>query len=213
MTFNAHGDAVEEGENDRIGLGSAAEDNADDVMVTTSLQLGEQALQRVVRAPEHPSQVQPDGLDEAALGSLVHALLAEVADSAEWPKIRARFAARWTLNEGDRNTILTWADGVFEKEDSAAFFEPGCTVECEPEWMNEGRAMRPDRVVRKGDGWHVIDFKTGAVDIETHSCQVSEYMSVLAALENTKPRGWILYLNPWRLVEVSASGAPRIFET
>ena len=213
MTFNAHGDAVEEGENDRIGLGSAAVDDADDNVVTTSLQLGEQALQRVVRAPEHPSQVQPDGLDEAALGSLVHALLAEVADSAEWPKIRARFAARWTLNEGDRNTILTWADGVFAEEDSAAFFEPGCTVECEPEWMNKGRAMRPDRVVRKGDGWHVIDFKTGAVDIETHSSQVRDYMSVLATLENTKPRGWILYLNPWRLVEVSASGAPRIFET
>jgi len=73
--------------------------------------------------------------------------------------------------------------------------------------------MRPDRVVRKGDGWHVIDFKTGAVDIETHSGQVRNYMSVLAALENTTPRGWILYLNPWRLVEVSASGAPRIFET
>ena len=57
-----------------------------------------------------------------------------------------------------------------------------------------------------------MDFKSGEVHVDAHAKQVRRYMNALAAFESTTPRGWILYLNPWRLVEVPANETPRIFE-
>ena len=211
-SFGADGDALSHGTPDRKA-GEESTENASEVdVVTTRLHLGEQAAQRVVLAPGHTSQVHADTLDEAALGTLVHDVLSQVRHAGDWPQIRARFEARWTLSAEDRATVLTWADRVFAHDASAAFFETGATVECEPEWMDDDGPIRPDRVVQTTTGWHVVDFKTGAENVEKHASQVRRYMDALAALENTAPRGWILYLNPWRLVEVPVNAQPRIFE-
>jgi ATP-dependent exoDNAse (exonuclease V) beta subunit len=115
------------------------------------------------------------------------------------------------LNETDRSTVLKWADRVFEDERCQTFFAAGSLVECEPEWMGQKGLMRPDRVVRNEEGWHVVDYKTGEVNLDVHANQVRKYMRTLAALESTQPRGWILYLNPLRLVEVFPEETPRIF--
>ena len=208
--FSAHGDAVERGAVDRAAVSEAEEEAL--AVVTTGLDLGEQAAQRVVRSRPQVSQVHPDGLAEAELGTLVHDLLAEVQTLQDWPQVRSRFASRWSLESDDRRKVLTWADRVFSEARSAAFFEATMRVECEPEWMDEHGPMRPDRVVQTPTGWHVVDFKSGEVDVETHANQVRRYMDALADLEGATPSGWILYLNPWRLVEVPANAQPRIFE-
>ena len=57
-----------------------------------------------------------------------------------------------------------------------SFFASGSTVECEPEWMGEEGLMRPDRVVRNEEGWHVVDYKTGEVNVDAHARQVRKYM-------------------------------------
>ena len=208
-SFGASGDAVTQGVADRVAT-EARTDEAVDV-VTTRLHLGEQAAQRVVMAASHVSQVQADSLDEAALGTLVHDLLSEVLHEDQWPEVRARFEARWTLSPEDRSTVLAWADEVFSNAESRRFFAPTNRVECEPAWMDDGGLIRPDRVVCGDDGWHVLDFKSGEVDVEKHGAQVQRYVAALDALESTTSRGWILYLNPWRLVEVETNAAPRIF--
>ena len=51
------------------------------------------------------------------------------------------------------------------------------------EWMGEEGLMRPDRVVRNEEGWHVVDYKTGEVNVDTHAKQVRKYMRTLAALD------------------------------
>ena len=210
--FVASGDAIVHGANDRSTPAQKDKAMPSTAVVTSHLRLGEKAAQRVVMPTRHPSQVHPDGLDDADLGTLVHLLLAEVKAWDEWPQVRGRFHARWTLNETDRATVLRWADRVFEDERCRAFFAPGCLVECEPEWLGEEGLMRPDRVVRNQDGWHVVDYKTGEVNVDAHADQVRKYMRTLAALESTHARGWILYLNPLRLVEVFPEETPRIFE-
>ena len=210
-SFLSNGDAILHGANDRRSMDSSEQESPSEAVVTTRLQLGEASAQRVVMPEGHPSQVHPDGLDEAALGTLVHNLLAEVKEHADWARVRTRFKTRWTLNETDRETVLHWADRVFEDERAMSFFASGSTVECEPEWMGEEGLMRPDRVVRNEEGWHVVDYKTGEVNVDAHAKQVRKYMRTLAALESTRPRGWILYLNPLRLVEVFPDETPRIF--
>ena len=208
-SFGASGDAVTQGVADRVATEARADEAVD--VVTTRLHLGEQAAQRVVMAASHVSQVQADTLDEAALGTLVHDLLSEVLHEDQWPEVRARFEARWTLSPEDRSTVLAWADEVFANAESRRFFAPTNSVECEPAWMDDGGLIRPDRVVCGEDGWHVLDFKSGEVDVEKHGTQVQRYVAALDALESTTSRGWILYLNPWRLVEVATNAAPRIF--
>ena len=211
--LTAHGDAVVHGANDRrVADPSETSSVTSNKVLITQLRLGEKAAQRVVMPANHPSQVHPDGLDEAALGTLVHDLLAEVKELGDWPQIRSRFHARWTLNEVDRSKVLGWVDAVFENERCRSFFSPGAVVECEPEWMGDEGLMRPDRVLRNEDGWHVLDYKTGGEDVEAHARQVRKYMRTLEALESVQPRGWILYLNPLRLVEVFPVETARIFE-
>ena len=209
--FANHGDCLDRGVADRLDSGKGNDDGGPS-LVTTRLNLGEQAAQRVVMARPQFSQVHPDGLVEAELGTLVHELLAEVQTIEDWPQVRARFASRWSLEPEDRKRVLSWADSVFSEAESAAFFEVGVKAECEPDWMDEYGPMRPDRVLRKRDGWHVVDFKSGDVNVEKHTKQVRRYMNALADLEVTTPRGWILYLNPWRLIEVPEKAAPRILD-
>lgn len=207
--FSASGDAITQGAADRIAGADRKEDAVE--VVTTQLHLGEQAAQRVVMAPAHVSQVHADALDDAALGTLLHDLLAEVHHEGRWPVVRARFEARWTLSTEDRAKVLGWADEVFAHDESKRFFHPDWHAECEAEWMDERGLMRPDRVVKGDGGWHVVDFKSGEEDLEKHGEQVRRYCTALDLMESTTSKGWILYLNPWRLVEVETNAAPRIF--
>ena len=209
--FHHHGDAVLEGVPDRDGASPKSHAGTSRV-VTTSLQLGEQVAQRVAMSPSHLSQVHADGLSDAALGTLVHDLLAEVKTVDDWPTIRSRFLACWTLDPTNRAKVLKWADRVFEHPESAVFFQNPLHVECEPEWMDRHGPIRPDRVVQTSTGWHVVDFKSGEENVEEHTTQVRRYMAALADMELKEPTGWILYLDPWRLVEVTGQPQPRIFD-
>ena len=178
----------------------------------TDLVLGEQVSQRVVLGPNHHALVQPDGLDESALGTVVHDLLAEVKTASDWAQVRQRFERRWTLSEADKTKVVAWAEEVFSNPGSAAFFAEGLHVECEPEWSDGSKAVRPDRVVHDGTMWHVIDFKSGEVSKSEHIQQVQGYMEVLSSLESGFVKGWILYLDPWRLLPVPQRQEPLIFD-
>ena len=67
-------------------------------------------------------------------------------------------------------------------------------------------------MVQTSTGWHVVDFKSGEENVEEHATQVRRYMAALADMELKEPTGWILYLDPWRLVEVTAQPQPRILD-
>lgn len=211
--FTSSGDAVTEGAND----GAPSDDDgpldeAKPMVQTTGLVLGEQVSQRVVLGPNHHALVQPDGLDESALGTVVHDLLAEVKTASDWAQVKQRFERRWTLSEADKAKVVAWAEEVFSNPGSAAFFAEGLHVECEPEWSDGSKAVRPDRVVHDGTLWHVVDFKSGEVSKSEHIQQVQGYMEVLSSLESEPVKGWILYLDPWRLLPVPQRQEPLIFD-
>ena len=210
MAFGPDGMVCEAGEGKRRAMATEKEEAFE--VISTQLQLGAQGAQRVSLAPKHVSQVHADELDDAAIGSLVHGLLSEVKSAEDWRPVRLRFESSWTLHARDRARVLALADEVFNHDESEAFFRDLDRVECEPDWMDEKGLLRPDRVVQKEGQWHVVDYKTGDVDLDDHQDQVRRYMHALSAMEHTDVTGWILYLNPWRLVKVDSNGTPRIFE-
>lgn len=209
-SFESTGDAVTRGAGGGLPE-RALESDMPTPALTTNLHLGEEVTQQVALAKGSHASVHPDGMDELALGTAVHSLLAEVKSIDEWPAIRAKFAAGWALSSTDRDTLLGWADEVLNRSESARFFLPGLRVECEPEWTDGLELYRPDRVVFDGQYWHIVDFKSGGQDKPKHMAQVQSYMKVLAGLEDAPIRGWLLYLEPWSLEEVPSPLAPLIF--
>ena len=137
-------------------------------------------------------------------------MLAEVNSTDTWPAVRAKFAAGWALSTRDRDKLLSWADAVLDRPESARFFQPGLRVECEPEWTDGVELYRPDRVVFDGQAWHIVDFKSGGQDKPSTSRRCSCTCKCWRA--GRRPdRGWLLYLEPWSLEEVPAPSAPLIF--
>ena len=210
ICFEATGDCVTRGAGGGLPERTSSSE-APQPARTTHLQLGEEVTQQVALAKGSHATVHPDGMDESALGTAVHSLLAEVNSTDTWPAIRAKFAAGWALSAADRATLLGWADAVLDRPESARFFQPGLRVECEPEWTDGVEMYRPDRVVFDGQTWHIVDFKSGGQDKPKHVAQVQSYMQVLSGLEDAPIRGWLLYLEPWSLEEVPAPSAPLIF--
>ena len=92
------------------------------------------------------------------------------------PKIKDWFSDRWTvINEC--NIVSSTLDGK--------------SIE-----------HRPDRVMRDGDETIVIDFKFGKPHEEHHE-QVREYMQLLEQLDCPNVKGYLWYVYPNKVVEVT----------
>ncbi|MED5335405.1 MAG: hypothetical protein VX880_03760, partial [Bacteroidota bacterium] len=140
--FESTGDCIARGVGGGLPERTAGSDVPTDAL-TTHLHLGEEVTQQVALAKGSHASVHPDGMDESALGTAVHSLLAEVNSTDTWPAVRAKFAAGWALSTRDRDKLLSWADAVLDRPESARFFQPGLRVECEPEWTDGVELYRP----------------------------------------------------------------------
>ena len=179
-------------------------------LVQTNLVLGEESSQLV--ALPKPSGPRPDAMSEQDLGTFVHDVLSRVKDQDDWAREKPLLEAMWTLSSEDKRRAVGWIDSIFEHPESAQFFGSSCQVETEVEWTDGHEVLRPDRVVFDGSNWHIVDYKTGAKEREKDRHQVRQYVEVLKSLEGGTVRGWLLHLNPWKLLEVTGEDNPRIFE-
>ena len=118
----------------------------------------------------------------------------------------------WSVDDADKARVVGWIDGMLNRQESAAFFADSCLVKRRWSGQTGKTYFRPDRVVFDGTTGHIVDFKTGAEDGEKDRLQVLGYMDVLASLESAPVKGWLLHLNPWRLVKIHREANPRIFE-
>ncbi len=87
--------------------------------------------------------------------------------------------------------------------DCRTFFEQVDEVKLEVPILSPGGLYyRIDRLVRKGDVWYIIDFKTGAPkSADQH--QVRKYMEILESMGHNNLRGVLIYLDPIAVKEVA----------
>lgn len=108
-------------------------------------------------------------------GKLIHSLLEEIADERDVDLALHRFESRNynTIPVGDLEYMLR------EAITSAGFlFSQDAVVWSERELCDEnGKVLRPDRMVRYGDELIIADFKTG-VPLEEHKNQLENYRQV-----------------------------------
>lgn len=88
------------------------------------------------------------------------------------------------------------------------WFAPGWELfnECTILQYDEASGMtverRPDRVMKKGDGWIVVDFKFGQSNDKVYSRQVATYMNLIRQMGARNIKGYIWYVMKDKVVEV-----------
>ncbi len=159
------------------------------------LSLGEEGGERQwnIRndAPEEWDPADPDPY--RSHGQAIHAILARVRTAADLQEAIVQERNNWGLPEDQVEAIGKNLAQLLKKVDVAPFFSAGLEVFNEYTLLDEeGRAARPDRVVRDGKRLRVLDIKTGRPH-DGHSDQVRKYMRLLEAVEHGSVEGWLLY--------------------
>lgn len=146
-------------------------------------------------------QATPQAKD-ISLGNQVHDVLSGVHIKEDLPDvIQQRLQSGELTPEGAQQVEQNIAR-LFEKPEMAQWFSGGYEVFNERVIWYEGRKHQPDRLMFKADEAVVIDYKKDKLS-EAHDQQVQRYMQALKALGYDKIRGYLIYVEPAILKEVS----------
>jgi ATP-dependent exoDNAse (exonuclease V) beta subunit len=143
-------------------------------------------------------------------GNLLHTLFAGIRDVNDIDKAVTQLEFQGVLydkpmSRDDLRRLINTRLGTPEVK---AWFDPSWTVynECTIIYRDDDgltiRQERPDRVISNGEETLVIDFKTGAEKPEHHD-QVNRYMRQLKAMGHRQVRGFLWYITPNRIVNVT----------
>ncbi|MBP8823634.1 MAG: hypothetical protein KBH07_08325, partial [Flavobacteriales bacterium] len=151
-----------------------------------------------LEAPDDWDPANPDPF--RSHGRAVHAVLARVRTAADLEDALAREAPVWGLTTEAREALARHLGLLLAKPGLLPFFGEGLVVHTESTLLNaQGQAQRPDRVVKDGDMFRVLDIKTGA-PAERHKEQVQGYVQLLREVEGTPVEGFLLYVRNGELV-------------
>ena len=91
---------------------------------------------------------------------------------------------------------------IIYHKDLFDFFERTDEVILEhPMLLPGGEVKRIDRLVKKNDCWHVMDFKTGQPRAKDRY-QVYKYIEILSRMRFKKLKGYLIYLDPLSLIRL-----------
>lgn len=194
--------AGERGPNSAKRSSGAGSDGPSMLELTSTPLQGERQLALRRDAPEEWDPVNPDPY--RSHGRAVHAMLARVRTPADLPDAVAMESTGWGLGADITAAIAKQLEALLAKPELAPFFGDGLEVHTETTLLDlQGQAVRPDRVVRDGDLFRVLDIKTGAPS-ERHKEQVRGYTRLLNAVEHKPVEGYLLYVSDGLLVPVES---------
>ena len=93
-------------------------------------------------------------------------------------------------------------ESIIYHKDAVDFFERTDEVILEhPMLLPGGDVKRIDRLVKKNDFWHVIDFKTGQPRAKDQN-QVYKYIEILSRMGFKELKGYLIYLDPLSIIRL-----------
>lgn len=136
-------------------------------------------------------------------GRMIHAILARVRTARDLPAAITAEARAQGVEAEALATIGSHLTALLAKPALQPFFREGLEVYTETTLLDGlGHAHRPDRMVRDGACFRVLDIKTGAPS-EHHLTQVKGYMQLLHDVEGSPVEGYLLYARDGELVAVT----------
>jgi ATP-dependent exoDNAse (exonuclease V) beta subunit len=140
--------------------------------------------------------------DAQEWGEIVHAALSYLLLPSDLPLAVEKTSAEWNLNQAHQKKMLqSTLENILSHSEFHRWFS-GKTTFAEREIILEnGRIIRPDRIMINDNSIDVIDFKTGETDTAHHE-QVREYMMAVRPIFEQPVKGYIAYTQSLHVEEV-----------
>jgi len=128
-------------------------------------------------------------------GVVVHKLLSYVIKTDDLDNAISKGLIEGIINQTEKEEYRKLLSAVIRDEKTKGWFEDEWEVKPESDILTkDGKVLRPDRVMIKGDAAILIDYKTGKED-KVHGEQLNEYGTILEQMGYKKTEKYILYIN------------------
>ncbi|MDO4186890.1 MAG: UvrD-helicase domain-containing protein [Bacteroidales bacterium] len=148
------------------------------------------------------------GVDEAESpqrfinrGKLLHEVFSAIGSKDDAAEAVDRLVFEGVVSQAERKDILTLVNKALQMPEVQDWYSGAWQLynECDIIWMyhDELQKRRPDRVMRRGNEWVVVDFKFGEPRQKYHR-QVEEYMNLLKSMpghEQSVITGYLWYVD------------------
>jgi len=178
------------------------EDVVDNIQYPLNLKTGENVNQLVSKVPSHGLTTKPEGLSSTELGSEVHRLLEKVVVKDDWKRVKKAATSNLSIGEVDMIEVFKRVDEVLIHPETESYFKPGLHVEPEKSFVDcKGSVVRPDRIIREGNKWTVIDYKSTKTGEKDHISQLENYVQMLSKIEDSEVEGVLIYTSPLEVIK------------
>ena len=155
------------------------------------------------------------GIDEAESpqrfinrGKLLHEVFSAIHTKNEVPEVIERLVFEGVISQAERQEILQLVHKALQHPEVQDWYSGAWQLynECDIIWMyhDELQKKRPDRVMRRGNEWVVVDLKFGEPHQKYHD-QVTGYMNLLKAMpgqSQIKVSGYLWYVDNEKIERV-----------
>ncbi len=144
-------------------------------------------------------------LEHIDQGNVCHDIFAHISVREDAAEVIERFYQKGIIGSPDqRRSIEQRIGNAWKCPEMCDWFGGGWQLLREQAILIDGREVRPDRVMLRGNQAVVLDYKFGQPDPDYHR-QVEDYMHALSRLGYTDVSGYLWYANTATLVQVKAN--------
>ncbi len=136
-------------------------------------------------------------------GLKVHSLFERIIDSSslDWAKEQLNNDPYFRDNRSE--SVFKALDLIEKSKELKQFYSPDAQTYLEQELVLKSEILRPDRIVRNGDQWMILDYKTGKKD-HNYRNQLNDYsMALRESLSlRSEPKKCLFYISDAEGVEL-----------
>ncbi len=136
-----------------------------------------------------------------SLGNQVHEVLSLMTNAYEMDAVVNQLLLEGSVLDSDLPHIKERVSNLMNNAQIKSWFESDYQVFAERELQFDGRMLKPDRVMVKGDKAIIVDYKKEKPS-DSHHAQVRHYMEALRALGYPETMGYLVYVDSVEIEEV-----------
>jgi ATP-dependent helicase/nuclease subunit A len=141
--------------------------------------------------------------DQRTFGLLAHRVLEKLDHPKNLDKVLEQMLFMGEISQNEKEALARHLQKLNENKIIRSWFLPEWAIRTENAILQPGgERNRPDRVIIKDDEAIVIDYKTG-IEKEKNKKQVSDYMQLLLKMGLKNVKGYLLYTENMKVVEVN----------
>ena len=144
-----------------------------------------------------PSKNYQNRVEKVRIGIFTHEILAKINAEKDVENTLEAYFLDGLITSEEKTAISERIFGIIKDEKYANYFVENQVVINEKDIMisenGESKIYRPDRLIDTGNGFIILDFKTGD-EKEKHQLQIDEYQSVLEKLGKKVLKTEIVYV-------------------